>query len=131
MTVPAIAAARFAAGCGLGMLLGIWYDLLRPLGAKRYALRDLAFLAGFCWGWMQLMFGICRGDLRPGAFFSLLLGVLPVADDRRAAGQTPVFWFLAAGGGNFRLSLDAFQKNFKKIEKFICIFAKIGYNERD
>ena len=74
MTVPAIAAARFAAGCGLGMLLGIWYDFLRPLGAKRYALRDLAFLGGFCWAWMQLMFGFCRGDLRPGAFFSLLLG---------------------------------------------------------
>jgi len=54
-----------------------------------------------------------------------------VADDRRAAGQAPVFCFLADGGGDFRLSLDAFQKNFEKIEKSICIFAKIGYNERD
>ena len=75
MTVPAIAAQRFASGLILGAILGIWYDFLRPLRPRLTGVSDLLFLAGAGWAWLELMFGICLGDIRMSALLSLALGL--------------------------------------------------------
>ena len=55
------------------MAAGVWYDFLRPLkGAKR----DLLFLPGLGYVWLQLTFGVCRGDLRIAHLAGLWLGFL-------------------------------------------------------
>ena len=57
----------------LGLAAGLWYDFLRPLkGAKR----DLLFLPGLGYLWLQLAFGVCQGDLRMAHLAGLGLGFL-------------------------------------------------------
>lgn len=64
-----------ALGCFLtGGLLGAAVDPLRPL--QRHLPRLIGLLAALEWvaGWAFASFGICRGDLRMGYFFAMLLG---------------------------------------------------------
>ena len=74
MTAPELAAGRFLAACLMGMGLGLWYGMLRPLGSKHRHLADLLFLFAAAIGWVYLAFGICRGDLRLGCIAGLLAG---------------------------------------------------------
>ena len=76
MTAPALAAGRFCAACLIGMLLGLFYDFLRPLRPRLTVLTDLLFLTGLWIGWLYLGFAICRGDLRFGYTAGLGLGFL-------------------------------------------------------
>ena len=89
MTVPSVAALRFLWGCALGAALGIYYDFLQPLGGRRRILADLLFLPGAAWIWLELMFRICRGDIRVSAYLALILGM--------------VLWELSFGGFSQRL----------------------------
>ena len=75
MTAPAQAALQFAQGLGLGLCLGILYGFLRPLRRRRAALGDLIFIVAAFWAWLQLSFGICRGDIRMGYTAAPLLGL--------------------------------------------------------
>ncbi|MBR4989908.1 MAG: hypothetical protein IKY96_01985 [Oscillospiraceae bacterium] len=84
MTVPSVAALRFLWGCALGVALGIYYDFLQPLGSRHRTLADLLFLPGAAWAWLELMFRICRGDIRVSASLALILGM--------------VLWELSFGG---------------------------------
>ena len=129
MTVPVIAARRFAAGIVLGMILGIWHGFLRPVRQRSAVAGDLLFLPGLGWAWIYLMFGICRGDLRVGAFGALLAGCM-IWEATAGKLLQPVFegfW-----KGIMRVS-DILRYPSKKIfgknENFNCIFEKMGYNK--
>ena len=74
MTSPAVTAARVVAGMGLGLALGVLWDLLKPLSRRHPHLSDLLFLPALIWAWLELGFGICGGDLRLGCTASLGLG---------------------------------------------------------
>ena len=76
MTAPILAAGRFCAACLIGMLLGAWYDFLRPIRQRLTALADAIFLLGLWAGWLYLGFAICHGDLRFGYTAGLGLGFL-------------------------------------------------------
>ena len=74
MTGPGEAAYRFAAAWLIGCIVGIWYEFLRPLRPRFTGISDGIFLLGLLAGWLQLGFGICRGDLRLGYCAGLGLG---------------------------------------------------------
>ena len=76
MIAPTLAAGRFCAACLIGMVLGLWYDFLRPLRPRLTALTDLLFLTGLWIGWLYLGFAICRGDLRFGYTAGLGIGFI-------------------------------------------------------
>ena len=88
------------------MAAGVWYDFLRPVkGAKR----DLLFLPGLIYAWLQLTFGVCRGDLRMAHLAGMGLGFLlwekhiwhsPAACIFHDLENLPVF--MAAREKNFR-----------------------------
>lgn len=123
MTVPAIAAQRFAASCILGAMLGIWYGFLRPLGPRHTLLRDLLFLPAALWAWLQLMFGVCRGDLRIWAFWGLILGVL-LWDKTVGRLLRPLF---SGFWGLIMKIINMFLFPWKKIlEKLKILFASWG-----
>ena len=76
MTAPALAARRLWLAFVLGLGLGLWYALLRPLRRRRSAPADTLFVvAAFC-AWLYHGFGVCRGDLRLGYSAGLLLGAV-------------------------------------------------------
>ena len=58
MTEPALAAERFGIGCLLGLGLGLWYSLLRPLRRRRNGPADALFLRGAFCAWLSHG---CRG----------------------------------------------------------------------
>ena len=76
MTAPALAAHRFLCSCGLGVLLGLGYDCLRPFRRSHPQLGDLLFLLLTFRLWLEQSFGLCGGDLRLGYSFGLLAGAL-------------------------------------------------------
>ena len=47
MTDPVIAARQFLAGLVVGIFVGIYYDLLRPLRPRHTTLSDSLFLPSF------------------------------------------------------------------------------------
>ncbi len=64
MTTPAEAAARVGLSLLWGAGLGLYYGFLRPLRPRHTTLSDLLFLPALLWAWLQVCFGICRGDIR-------------------------------------------------------------------
>lgn len=72
MISPMEAAWRFLPALGLGCALGLLYAFLRPLGQKLRHLADLIFTVFLIAAWVQLSFGVCRGDLRPAYTLTLL-----------------------------------------------------------
>lgn len=113
----------FLRGMALGCLPGLWQSALEPLRQRRPALGDALLLPAMAWAWLEMMFGICRGDLRLWALASLGLGwLLWSRTAGRAAG--PLFRRLwAAGAGCFGF----FWQVCKKILKIIKIlFASSG-----
>ena len=124
MTDPIVAARRFAIGFFLGAVLGLWYGFLRPLRPRHTTISDLLFLLGAGWMWLYYMFAVCRGDLRLGAFFALLLGCIVW---ERTAGLLirPVFFgfwhFLAR---SVRLLILPFKKFLAKIKILFALFRK-------
>lgn len=75
LTGPALDAARFLAGCLLGLGLGLWYGFLRPLRPRHSVLSDLLFVPALGWAWLYLSFGVCRGDIRFGYTGGLAAGI--------------------------------------------------------
>lgn len=74
MTGPALDGWRFLWGCGIGVILGVWYGFLRPLRPRHTFLSDLLFLPAMGYAWLYLSFAICRGDIRLGYTVGLLIG---------------------------------------------------------
>ncbi|MBQ3504239.1 MAG: hypothetical protein IJA75_06020 [Oscillospiraceae bacterium] len=74
MTVPAIAAGRFAVSCLLGAVLGGIYGFLRPVRRRHTVFCDSLFLLCCAGVMVYLGFGVCGGDLRLGCIGGLLLG---------------------------------------------------------
>lgn len=71
---PETAAARSAAALAMGLALGLWYDLLRPLRPRHTLFADSLFLAAAFWAWLELSFRICRGDIRMGFSAAMAAG---------------------------------------------------------
>ena len=76
MNSPQTAALRFVCAWLAGMVLGLYYGFLRPLGARHRTLADALFLAGVIPVWLLHSFAICRGDIRIGQTAGLGLGFL-------------------------------------------------------
>ena len=76
MTDPRITLQRMLAGLVLGMILGLVYGALRPLRRRNSTLGDLLFLPAMVWGWLEMGFGICGGDLRLGYLVPLFFGAV-------------------------------------------------------
>ena len=76
MTGPALDGWRFLCACLIGLCLGFFYGLLRPLRPRHPWLSDLLFLPLMGYGWLYLSFAICRGDIRLGYSIGILLGVV-------------------------------------------------------
>ena len=74
MNSPREAGLRFLISLGLGGLLGIFYEFLRPLRPKHTLLSDSIFLAGAGYGWLWLNFAVCRGDIRTVWLLGMILG---------------------------------------------------------
>ena len=76
MTDPTLATQRFLAACLIGAALGIVYGFLRPLRPRFTAAADLVFLAAAFFGWLQLAFRICMGDVRIAYLAGMGLGTV-------------------------------------------------------
>ena len=116
MNQPVLAAGRFAGAAGVGLLLGLWYGFLRPLRPRFTVLADGAFLLGAFWGWLEVAFRICGGDLRLAYLAGMGLG--GIVWDRTAGlclrGLFSTFWSGVAG---FFRGLGRPVKNFLKKRK--------------
>ena len=116
MTGPALDGWRFLWACGIGAILGVWYGFLRPLRPRHTVLSDLLFLPALVYGWLYLSFAICRGDIRLGYTFGLLVGAL--------------LWEWTAGRW-LRPAVQGFWRLISKIwHGFLGIFEKIFKNIR-
>lgn len=120
----------FLCSCLAGAGLGLFYGFLRPLGARHRHWADGLFCLGAGAVWLVLGFGVFRGDLRPGLFLGLPLGVL-LWEWGPGALLRPVwrgFW------GCVWKILGAFSRVRKKVWNFfkfpLSIRGKIGYNRR-
>ena len=121
MTEPVLAARRFLAGLLLGAVAGLWYDLLEPVRRRKAWLADLLFLPGLAWGWLQLMFGICQGDIRMGGLLALLLGLLGWEGTAGWTLRPVVLWFFKIWEEIFRLILLPFKKIFENSEPLLVV----------
>jgi len=74
MTLPATAAAQFAASLLIGCVLGIVYGFLRPLRPRHTALSDLLFLPAAVYGVLYIAFAVAKGDLRPEHLAGIFIG---------------------------------------------------------
>ena len=73
--IPAQSLRHFGIACLLGVGLGILYGFLRPLRGRLTPLADLVFVVAAFWAWLQLCFGVCRGDIRLGCCMGLPAGI--------------------------------------------------------
>lgn len=74
MTVPAVGIRCFGVSCLWGLGLGLLYGFLRPLRPKHTALADTAFLFAAVYGFLQVGFRVCGGDIRLGILLGQALG---------------------------------------------------------
>lgn len=117
MTGPALDGWRFLWACGIGAILGVWYGFLRPLRPRHTVLSDLLFLPALVYGWLYLSFAICRGDIRLGYTFGLLVGAL-LWEWTAGRWLRPVvqgFWHLISKIWHGFLGI--FEKIFKNLQK--------------
>ena len=91
MNAPALSARYFLTACLLGCIGGVYYGFLRPLRPKHTVLSDLLFLPVLIYLWLQLSFGVCKGDLRLGYTAGLAVGAV-VFDRTAGIWIRPVFW---------------------------------------
>ena len=117
MTGPALDGWRFLWACGIGLVLGLYYGFLRPLRPKHTLISDVLFVPALFFGWLYLGFAICRGDLRIGYCFGLLLGgfAWELTFGKLLRPVFRGFWRIISR--IYRLFLNIFQKIFKKIHK--------------
>lgn len=125
MTAPEEVGRRLLAACLLGAVLGVWYGFLRPLRPKHTMLCDGAFLAAAVWAWLELMFGVCRGDLRVGALLAMLLSAV-VLDLTVGRFLYPVFRLFWGFWIRVMEILWIPWKKFGKLQKIYCHTEKNG-----
>lgn len=124
MTPPQIAAGRYLWGVGLGLMLGLLYGFLRPLGRRVRTLADLLFLIGVFPAWVYFSFAVCQGDLHLGYLSSLFVGGI-LFDCTLGRLLRPLwrgFWSVVEGF--FRKLGNIFKKIFRFLKKNICIWKK-------
>ena len=76
MIPPGDALKELLWGCLLGVVLGLFWGFLRPLGRQHNHLRDGLFVLATGAALCYLGFGICGGDLRLPCALAALLGGL-------------------------------------------------------
>lgn len=76
MTAPAEAACRLGWALALGAGTGLIYGFLRPLRPKHTLLADGLFLLAVLRSWLELSFGVSRGDIRLGETLGMAVGAL-------------------------------------------------------
>ena len=122
MTTPAEAAWRFLPALGLGCALGLLYCFLRPLRQRLRHLPDLIFSVCLLAAWVQLSFGVCRGDLRP-VYTLFLFAACFLFDTAASPLLSPVFSWFWKMFFRFFAFLWGLLKNFslkcKKIANFL------------
>ena len=69
---PAEGIRFFGAALVIGAVLGLCYGLLRPFRPRW--LGDFIFVCLAFYGFLYLSFAVCRGDIRLGYTFGLLIG---------------------------------------------------------
>lgn len=74
MITPGLSWLRFLSAGVLGMLLGPAADFLGPVRKRFPLLVDLLLSGCLVFGWLELTFGICGGDLRMGYLVGAVLG---------------------------------------------------------
>ena len=117
MIAPALAAWRFAVACLYGLGLGTVYSFLRPVRPR--ALADAVFVAALFYGWVQLSFGICKGDIRIGYTAGLFVGIF-LWELTAGKWLRPVFSGFWKGIGRcFRVLLYPGKKIFEKMRLFM------------
>lgn len=125
---PALALARFSRGLILGAQLGILYGFLRPMRRRSAAGADALFLAGTFAAWLQLSFGICGSDIRPGITATLFLGCWgwDRVFGRITAPAYDAFWALTGRIGAvcslpLKKILQFSKKIFASVKKWVTI----------
>ena len=110
----------------LGIPLGIWYGFLRPLRQKHVHLADGLFLLGCVWGWLELSFRICAGDLRVGYLAGAGLGGF-LCEMTLGMVLRPIFrGFWQVIGKIWRFLLGNLKKIFKFTKKLFASGEKWG-----
>lgn len=120
MIRPLIAAQRFGWACVLGMGLGLFYSFLRPVRPRFLA--DLLFVPALFKAWIVLSFQICRGDIRVGITFGLLVGFFLWLATFGHWLQSLFWGFWRVLSGVFRRILGIIKKFFKKFLHFTNFF---------
>lgn len=123
MIPPKDALGELCWGWLLGVLLGLCWGFLRPLGKVGNALRDSLFLLAAGAGLCHLAFGICGGDLRLPCLGAAVLGGV---GEEAALGRLlrPVFYgFWSILAGIYRAVLTFWKKFFKTAKN---VFASAG-----
>lgn len=123
MIAPGEALEELCWGWLLGVLLGLCWGFLRPLGKVGNALRDSLFLLAAGAGLCFLAFGICGGDLRLPCLGAAVLGGTA---EEAALGRLlrPVFygfWSILTGISGAVLTI--WKKFFKTAKN---VFASAG-----
>jgi len=114
---PAEALRHFSIALGMGAALGVLYGFLRPVAGRCRWFADLVFMVAFFRVWLELGFGICRGDLRLGCSAGLPCGIF-LWDKTLGRFLRPVFDCFGDGSGASYGFFSLLGKYFlKKSEK--------------
>ena len=116
MTGPALTAQRFAAAFLIGIVLGFVYSFLRPLRPRFTLLSDLLFLGAVFFGWLQLAFRVCGGDMRIAYLGGMGLGTVcwEQTAGRLLRPMFGIFW--QSLGDILRFFLNPVKKISKKLK---------------
>jgi hypothetical protein len=133
MTTPAVAASRLWYACLMGGVLGLCYSVLRPLRPKYTAAADLAFLAVVYRFWLELSWGICRGDFRISYLVGMAAGFFlwEAFPGKLLQGVFAGFWKVLGAFTRFlwipgKIIFSFMKKMFASGEKWVTI----GWNHR-
>ena len=130
MIAPAELVRRFFLSGGVGILLGLFYDFLRPLRPRLTQLCDLIFVLSALLGWVYVSFGICLGQLHWGYTAGMILGGF-LWEGTIGKHLHPVFHYLwKILGYPFHKISGFFRKKRKKLFAFLKKWVTIEWNKR-
>ncbi|MBQ8579674.1 MAG: spore cortex biosynthesis protein YabQ [Oscillospiraceae bacterium] len=127
MMTPAEAGSRLLYALAVGAVLGFIYGFLRPLRPRHTALADGLFVLCALWGWVYLMFGLCKGNIRFGLFAAMGAGgvLWEISFGRLLRPVFGKFWGLIGAINAFFLRpLQLFLRKIQKIAKKLLASGK-------